>query len=112
MDERDRYTAYRDAIRRRVCAPCLDGHGDGSCGLSGRACALDLHLPRIIEAILAVRSTRMDEFVAAIEAQICTTCEAHGPGPECPLRAEGDCALATYLPLVVDAVEEVNGTLD
>jgi len=111
MGETDRYTAYRDAIRRRVCAPCLDGHGDGTCGLSGRACALDLHLPRILEAILAVRSTRMDEFVAAIEAQVCTACQMHGPGPECALRTEGDCALATYLPLVVDAVEEVNGTL-
>ena len=111
MEERDRYTAYRDAIRRRVCTPCLDGHGDGTCGLSGRTCALDVHLPRIIEAILAVESRRMDAFVAAIEAQICTTCASHGPGPECLLRDQGDCALATYLPLVVDAVAEVNGKL-
>ena len=104
----DRSIAYRDAIRRRVCSPCLDGRGDGTCGLSGRTCALDVHLPRIVEAILAVDSTRMDDFIAAIEAEICAGCESRGSGGACRLRDQGDCALATYLPLVVDAVEEVH----
>ena len=104
----DRSIAYRDAIRRRVCSPCLDGRGDGACGLSGRTCALDEHLPRIVEAILAVDSTRMDDFIAAIEAEICSGCGSRGPGGACRLRDQGECALATYLPLVVGAVEEVH----
>lgn len=111
MDEDNRSAAYRDAIRRRVCAPCLDGRGDGTCGLSGRTCALDVHLSRIVETIAAIDSPRMDEFVAAIEAQVCPGCEPHGADGSCRVREQGDCALATYLPLVVDAVEEVRGRL-
>jgi hypothetical protein len=107
----DRSAAYRDAIRRRVCSPCLDGRGDGTCGLSGRACALDVHLPRVVEAILAVDSHRMDDFIAAIEAEICADCESPGSGGTCRLREQGDCALSTYLPLVVDAVGEVRQSL-
>ena len=107
MEELDRSIAYRAAIRRHVCSPCLDGRGDGSCGLSGRACALDAHLPRIVEVLMAVDSPRMDEYVAAIEAEICPGCELRGSGERCRVSEQGDCALAAYLPLVVDAVEEV-----
>jgi hypothetical protein len=103
----DLFAVYWDAIRRRVCAPCLDGRGDGTCGLSGRACALDVHLPRIVEALLRVDSSRMDDFITVIETEICAGCESRGSGSTCRLREQGDCALATYLPLVVDAIEEV-----
>jgi hypothetical protein len=103
----ERYRAYRDAIRRRVCAVCLDSKDDGSCGLSGgRTCAIDEHLPRVVHALLAVRSGRMDEYVAALEAEICSRCRM-GDAGSCALRDEGECGLSLYLPLVVDAIEEV-----
>ena len=45
-DEADsRFAAYADALRREVCRSCLDGRGDGSCGLTSRACPLDAQLP-------------------------------------------------------------------
>ena len=101
-----RYDLFRDAIQKRVCSVCLDQRDDGSCGLSHRSCAIEAHLPRIVEAVAAIESDRMDEYVAAIEAEVCAHCE-DGPGPVCRLRERGECALDTYLYLVVEAVEEV-----
>jgi hypothetical protein len=102
------YERYWDAIQRRACAVCLDAHDDGSCGLPrGRTCALPAQLPAIVTAILGVRSDRMDDYVAAIEATVCARCAEQDDKGRCSLRAKGDCGLYAYLPLVVDAIEEV-----
>ena len=94
----DRYRVYREAIRRRVCAVCLDGADDGRCGLTGPpACAIDEHLPRLVEAILDVRGQRHDAYAAAVEARVCSHCS----------HRDGRCTVSVYLPLVVEAVEEV-----
>jgi hypothetical protein len=101
------YQAYWDAIVRRVCSVCLDQAADGGCGLSRRTCALQQHLPAIVQAICSVESTRMDEYEAAIEGAVCARCGEAGPGGGCAMRDKGQCALSTYLSLVVDAIEEV-----
>ena len=103
-----RYGAYGEAIRARVCAVCLDRRDDGSCHLAGgRLCAIEDHLPRLLEAILAVQSDRMDAYVEAVKSQVCGACSGRDPDDYCPFRNSAECALWTYLPLVVDAVEEV-----
>ena len=107
-DGEDKYRPYRDAIRRRVCAICLDGKDDGCCGLAGPpACAIDEHLPRLVDAILDVRDRRDDAYAAAVEARVCGHCCApRRPGP-LRLRRDGRCTVSVYLPLIVEAVEEV-----
>ena len=100
--------AYMAAIRRHVCGVCLDARDDGSCGLSGRVCAIEAHLPRLVDAILATNSRRMDEYYDAIQAQVCSGCQYQEEEGRCVLSARGDCALETYLPLVVDAIESVD----
>ena len=107
----ERYQAYWDAIRRHVCGVCLDQADDGSCGLTRRVCALEMHLPALVNALVSVRSDRMDEYVAAIEAQVCSHCPEQNAQGRCRLRDAACCALSSYLPLVVDAVEEVHGSL-
>ncbi len=108
----DRYQAYMDAIRRRVCTVCLDQRDDGTCRLAGgRVCAIEAHLPRVVEAVLAVRSDRMDAYVDAVKDQICGACRAQDLEGCCPFRERGECALWTYLPLLVDAVEEATQAL-
>jgi hypothetical protein len=103
------YDACWNAIQRRVCAVCLDAAADGSCGLGhGRVCALQENLGAIVDVVLSVQSDRMDEYFAAIEARICSGCR-HNAGGRCGLRDAGECGLYTYLPLVVDAIEEVKG---
>jgi hypothetical protein len=95
-----------EAIRRHVCSVCLDSKDDGSCSLTGRVCAIEAHLPGVVAAILATRSRRMEDYYDAIQAQICPCCYQDRAG-RCALRNAGDCALETYLPLVVDAIETV-----
>jgi hypothetical protein len=105
----DRYLTYREALRRRVCAVCLDSRDDGSCGIGhGRTCALDRHGPLLIDTMLKVRSGRMDEYFAALDAEICSRCQEQDAQGNCGLRNEGLCALAVYLPLIVDAIEETD----
>ena len=105
----DGYRAYREAIRRRVCAICLDGQDDGSCGLVGQAaCAIDELLPRLVEAILDVRRRRDDAYAAAVEARVCSHCSLRDELGLCALRRDGRCALSVYLPLLVEAVVEVD----
>jgi hypothetical protein len=105
----DGYQPYRRAIRRRVCAVCLDSADDGSCRLSGqRTCAIDEHLPRVLEAISDVRERRSDSYASAVESRVCRHCAARDTGGTCALREGGRCALDVYLPLVVEAIEEVD----
>jgi hypothetical protein len=104
----ERYWAYLEALRRRVCSVCLDTADDGTCGLAAnRVCAIEQHLPRLVDTILSVTSQRMDEYVSAVEAAICGRCTEQDERGFCRLRQKGDCALSIYLPLVVDAIEEV-----
>jgi hypothetical protein len=106
-----RFQAYWEAIRQHVCGVCLDQRDDGECGLRHRTCALQAHLPRLVEVLAAVQSTRMDEYEAAVRAEICAGCPSQDADSHCPLREKSDCALFTYLPLVLEAVEGVNERL-
>jgi hypothetical protein len=99
---------YMEAIRRHVCSVCLDRKDDGSCSLTGRVCAIEAHLPGLVKAILATKSRRMDEYYDAIRAQVCSGCQHQGEAGRCALRDAGDCALETYLPLLLDAIEDVD----
>jgi hypothetical protein len=105
----DHYQAYREAIRRRVCAICLDGSDAAGCGLVGsERCALEELLPRLVEAIRDVRLRRDDAFAAAVEARVCSHCTHRDAYGLCHPRRDGRCAVALYLPLVVAAVDEVD----
>lgn len=108
----DRTQALWEALRRHVCSVCLDAADDGSCGLGGeRFCAIDSHLSRVVDAVSQVNSNRMDDYVAAIEREVCTQCLSQDPKGFCASRNRGECALYAYLPLVLDAIEEVQGAL-
>lgn len=107
----DPYLAYREAVRRRVCAVCLDGTDDAGCGLERAVlCPLEESLPRLVEAIRDVRLHRDDAFAAAVEMRVCGHCEHRDGFGLCRLRRDGRCAVALYLPLVVEAVDEVDAT--
>ena len=104
----NRYRSYREAIRRRVCAVCLDGADDGTCALDERTtCAIDEHLVRLVEAILDVRSRHDDAYAAAVEARVCAHCTQRDQLGLCRLRRDGRCTVSVYLPLVVEAIDEV-----
>lgn len=98
--------AARAAVRAQVCTLCLEGRDDGSCALTGRQCAVERHLEPLVDAVLSVSSGHLAEYDAAVRARVCSGCEGRTPGT-CPLRDSGECALRSYLPLVVDAIDRV-----
>jgi hypothetical protein len=102
-----RYPIYWDAIRTKVCSVCLDQADDGNCGLEKRICAIQKYLPAIIEVASSVQSSRMNEYVSAIEAEICARCPDQDPTGRCEQREGGTCALYTYLSLILDTIDEV-----
>lgn len=100
----------REAMRLRVCPLCLDGSENGVCHLSpDRHCPLDTHLQQIVDAILSVRSRRIGDYLEAVEREVCSRCETPGADGGCRLRDRGECSLCLYLPLVIEAVEDVTG---
>jgi hypothetical protein len=104
----DRYRPYQEAIRRRVCAICLDGADDGACGLSPPlVCGIDENIPRLVDAILEVRSRQDDAYAAAVEAKVCSHCSHRDERGLCRLRRDGRCTVSVYLPLVIEAIDEV-----
>jgi hypothetical protein len=63
-----------------------------------------------VAAVRDVRAGRQEAFAAAVEARVCRECIHRDPGGMgCALRRDGRCALAVYLPLLVDAIEHVDG---
>ena len=102
-----RYQTFLAAIQRRVCTVCMDQKDDGSCGLQGRTCAIEQHLPGVVEAVSAIDSDHMDDYVAALESQVCGHCTQQDTSGHCASREKGECALHAYLSLVVEAIQDV-----
>lgn len=99
----------REALARRVCRLCLDGGENGICRLDAeRHCPLDTHLQQIVDAILSVRGRRLSDYLEAVEREVCSRCEARSDGTGCRPRERGECSLL-YLPLIIEAVEDVTG---
>ena len=111
MSERDRaYDVYMDALRAQVCSVCLDQKDDGRCGVNRRTCAREGHLPKVVEAVLAVQSDRMQDYEDAVRALVCSDCGEEDAAGHCDVRGKGECALDTYLYLVVAAIEQVRSS--
>jgi hypothetical protein len=60
-----------------------------------------------VDAILDVRRRRDDAYAAAVEAHVCGHCSHRDGLGLCQLRRDGRCTVSVYLPLIVEAVEEV-----
>lgn len=110
MDERDEtYRAYWRALQHRVCAVCLERRHDGTCGIpKQRVCGLMRHLPLLVDVVHNVDSGRMDDYLDAVEREVCSRCPDDHPLTGCAYRDEASCALYTYLPRVLDAIDAVD----
>jgi hypothetical protein len=84
---------------------------DGSCGLpDDRTCALDLHLPYIVEAVKAIDSNRIQDYAKSIADTVCFQCPNQDEEGNCNFRINWECALDTLAYLVVEAIDEVDGS--
>jgi hypothetical protein len=102
-------TPYWQAFKEWVCSACLDCRDDGECGLPRtRTCALKQHLPLIVETAHRTKSRRVDDYLAAIENRVCTQCPQQDALGVCAVRDHAECALNSYLSLVLDAIDDVD----
>ncbi len=108
-EDGDGFKALWEAVRSRVCSLCLDGAENGVCRLEpSRHCALDTHFEAVVRAILAVTSTRVSDYLEAVERDVCSRCEEHGSAT-CRRRDRGECGVMLYVPLIIEAIEGVTG---
>ena len=106
----ERMEAYREALKRRVCHVCLEQKDDGECGLAdNRMCALELHLPYIVQAVRSVKSDRITDYAKAIGETVCFNCPNQDEAGRCDFRNNWECALDSFAYPVVEAIEEVDG---
>ena len=97
---------YRRRVFERICPRCIDGDGQGNCRLaSGTECTISRFFPQVVDAVRSVYGRTMEPYEAALREKVCRGCAQSHDG-ECALRADVECALDRYFPLVVQAVEE------
>jgi len=106
MDENTaRHLATR--IFEKICTVCVDRNVDGSCNrLAEGTCTLLTKLPQAAEAILKVSSDRIDPYIEAIRSDVCLRCDLRNSDGTCAPRDTDQCMLDTYLPFLVEVIEE------
>ncbi len=98
---------YEDKIRRYVCAHCIDFGEDGVChSQDPNGCAIFRYLPELIEISQRTRDHSIKPYIDAVRHDICKQCQDKG-GRSCRLREALECGLDRYLPLVLEAIEEI-----
>jgi len=97
-----------DLIRQKVCRKCIDGDGKGGCRLAiDDSCGLDKFFPEIVQTVLNVHSDSYQDYVDALRANICSSCEHQFADGVCKKRDTLECALDRYFPIVIEVIESV-----
>lgn len=103
---------YEAAVQKLVCSNCIDLGEDGVCHTKDdKSCAIFRKLPEIVEVALELHEKNLKPYVKAVRDHVCSECGNSNPSGKCPVRELADCGLDRYLPLVIDAVEEVERQL-
>jgi len=93
---------YLTEIREQVCSRCVElPPGGPPCAPLGKVCGVELHLPKIIDAIHEVRSEWMGPYLEHNRHAICAHC-VHHQTSICP------CPMDYLASLLVEAVETVD----
>ena len=78
---------YLDEIRKEVCSICVERPAGGPpCAPLGKQCGIEMHLPKLIDAIHTVKSDSIRPYLETNRAAICTKCSAfHTSICPCPM---------------------------
>ena len=98
----------KDRLFAVICPLCTERRSDGSCGLERvDECPIATHLDALVFAAVTVESPRLDDYVGAVRENICTTCRHRALSADrCEIRAEGHCALDTFLSPALEVVDD------
>lgn len=103
---------YIDAIRKNVCAICVDSSEEGDCKLTTKElCAVEYYLPKIIEVVHTTDSEDLKEYHANLKNTICAECAASEDADHCYLREDANCSLDRYFSLIVETIKKVDAGL-
>jgi len=108
----DHYTKYRslyeEAIRERVCARCIDMTDDEFCSKNPKDCSILRYLPELVGIALDLHEKKIDPYIKLVRERICQKCGSGGvDGESCLKRKAVECDLDRYLPMVLDAIDDV-----
>src|SRR5260370_41701379 len=93
---------YLDEIRQEVCSRCVERPPGGPpCAPSGKQCGIELHLPKLIDAIHEQHSELIGPYLDNNRRKICQQC-AFLHNQICP------CPMDYLAVLLVEAVEGVD----
>ena len=99
-----------ELIREKICGICDEFGPDGKCSeLAQGECSLFHLFPLVAKTIQETTSEDINVYLRAIRERVCTICLSEPPGAGCEKRIEARCALDSYLPLIVDAIERTTG---
>jgi hypothetical protein len=102
MSSDTKLAEHLSEIRRQVCSRCIERPPGGPpCLPLGKACAIELHLPALVEAVRAIESPLMAPYIDQMHQQVCATCPQRGQ-EGCPCPAE------YLLTLLVQAIETID----
>ena len=63
------------------------------------------HFDVLCETVLDVNRHGGTRYRAAVEERVCSRCAHQDAQGVCPRREQGRCAVAVYLPLIVEALQ-------
>jgi len=99
---------YREAVAKRVHTVCLDRNLDPNSTVETEAgCRIERFLPQLVELAHRVGAKEFAAFEAAFEQTVCIQCGNRDAQGTCPVRAEAECCLYRYLPLIYEAIHGV-----
>ena len=105
--------AKRTAITAAIHAVCWDRNLDSHSTVDTEAhCRIEQLLPEVIALAKAVGPYDLATFESALPRTICLQCGNQDALGRCPIRAEADCCLYRYLPLLYDAIHRAEGWVD
>ena len=100
---------YEEAVRKRVCSKCIDFGQDGVChGRDFQGCAIFRYLPQLVAIAHETHERSIGPYLRAVREKVCMQCRNPDPDGHCELRDTVNCGLDRYLPLVLEAIEEVD----
>jgi hypothetical protein len=94
-------------FREKICAVCIDRKPDGTCDYDEQGtCTLMQKIPEAVEAISRVDSPYMEPYIESLRKKVCENCLLRDVDGDCGPRETDRCMLDSYLPLVVELIEE------
>ncbi len=100
---------YEAAIRKQVCEHCIDFGEDRTCHKPGgvEQCAVIKNLKEIVAIARAVHANQVSPYVQQLREKVCSHCANSKLDGSCAIREAVECCLDRYLPLVLQAIEDL-----